>query len=158
MPREPAPVPTPAPPPQRRWHESLLPLWRDFQWPVMGVLALVAIVLGHVGYVQQFQATTAAEYSFCDILYLDLQLFLLQMASVPLPLNGALNVARFLAPAVAGYAALQALGSLFASELQSLRLRFLKGHVVICGLGRKGLILTKGFIACNCPPNSLWVR
>jgi hypothetical protein len=57
-----------------------------------------------------------------------------------------LNVARVVAPLVAGYTALQALGQLLAEEFQSFRLRFLYRHVVICGLGRKGLILARAFL------------
>ena len=131
---------------RRLWRETGGPLWRDLEWPVVGLLAGASMVLGYVGYAAQFAALSPGLYSALDILYLDLQLFVLQLASVDPPLHPALNIARFLAPAVAGYTALQALGALFAEQTQSLRLRTLRGHVVIGGLGRKSLILTEGFL------------
>jgi hypothetical protein len=131
---------------RRFWRETGGPLWRDLEWPVVGALAAASMVLGYVGLAAQLSALQPGLYSALDILYLDLQLFVLQMASIDPPLHPALNVARFLAPAVAGYTALQALGALFAEQTQSLRLRTLRGHVVIGGLGRKSLILTQGFL------------
>jgi hypothetical protein len=131
---------------RRFWRETGGPLWRDLEWPVVGTLAVVSMVLGYLGYAAQFAVLSPGLYSALDILYLDLQLFVLQMASLDPPLHPALNVARFLAPAVAGYTALQALGALFAEQTQSLRLRGLRHHVVIGGLGRKSLILAQGFL------------
>jgi hypothetical protein len=56
-----------------------------------------------------------------------------------------LNVARLLAPIVAAYTALQALAQILSSQFQSFRLRFLHSHVVIGGLGRKGMLLARAF-------------
>jgi len=47
---------------------------------------------------------------------------------------------------IAAYTALQALAELFADQTRSLRLRFRRGHVVVCGLSRKSLILARGFL------------
>ena len=126
------------------WRETLRPWWHDYEWPVVGVLALVALVLGFCGFELQARAEQKPLY-FLDMLFQSFQLFVLQI-SVESPMPWQLNVARLLAPLVAGYTALQALGELFAEELQSLRLRFARHHVVICGLGRKGLILARGFL------------
>ena len=49
---------------------------------------------------------------------------------------GELNVARFLAPIVAGWAGLSALGLLFRDRVQQMRIPLMHGHVVICGLGK----------------------
>jgi hypothetical protein len=57
-----------------------------------------------------------------------------------------LQTARLLAPAIVAYTAVRALATLFYEQLQSVRLRFTRDHVVICGLGRMGSLLTKGFL------------
>ena len=128
-----------------RGRKSLANFWRDFQWPVVGALAFLAMVLGWLGYHAQFHAEGAAR-TLWDILYFDLQLFTLQMPDVKPPMHPALNLARFLAPAVAGYTAWQALAALFSDQLQSFRLRMLRDHVVVCGLGRKGFVIAREFL------------
>ena len=80
-----------------------------------------------------------------DLLYLTLQLFVLESGAVVGPVGWELEVARFLAPAVAAYTAVLALALLFYERFQLFRLRFVRDHVVICGLGRKGLLLARGF-------------
>jgi hypothetical protein len=126
------------------WRKTLESFWHDFEWPVIGGFAVLALVLGFFGYYAQFRAQGDA-HTFWDILYLDIQLFLIQMPEVKGPLNPALNIARFLAPAVAGYTAWQALAKLFADQLQSLKLRLLSDHVVVCGLGRKAFVIAREF-------------
>src|ERR1041384_1100516 len=91
-----------------RGHKALANFWHDFEWPVMGALAFLAMLLGGIGYYMQFRADGTAR-SIWDVLYFDLQLFTLQMPDVKPPMHPALNFARFLARAVAGYTAWQAL-------------------------------------------------
>ena len=74
---------------------------------------------------------------------LALQLFTLESGSVSGPVPWELQLARLLAPAIAGYAAVRALALLFRERLERFRVRFLRGHVVICALGRKGLLLAR---------------
>lgn len=50
----------------------------------------------------------------------------------------ALDIARFLAPIVAGWAALIAVVSVFRDRVQQLLIPFKHGHVVVCGLGYAG--------------------
>ena len=57
------------------------------------------------------------------------------------------EVARFLAPVVTGYTAVQGIALLFSEQLAKLWARFARGHVVICGLGEKGSRLARGFRA-----------
>ena len=128
----------------RRCRVALSNFWRDFEWPVVGALALTALALGAIGYHSQ-PRTEGGIRDFWEILYFDLQLFTLQMPEVKPPMHPALNFARFLAPAVAGYTAWQALAELFADQLQAFKLRILSDHVVICGLGRKGFVIAREF-------------
>lgn len=87
------------------------------------------------------------QYSLSDLLYQSVQLFVLQLQVLPGRTPWTLDVARWSAAAVSFYAVLRAGSVLFASELNRLRLRRLSGHVVVCGLGRKGLQLTQDFLA-----------
>ena len=127
------------------WRERVRPWWKDWEWPTVGVAAATAFALGIWGFRLQALATTQSFYSL-DVVFQSFQLFVLQF-SVQSPMPWPLNAARWLAPVVAGYTALQALGQLFADEFLALRLRlFWRGHVVIGGLGRKGLRLARGFL------------
>src|SRR5687767_12847123 len=136
--------------PASSWRMTLASFWQDLEWPVIGGLAVMSPVLGSFVYYAQF-LTEGITRTFWDILYLDIQLFLIQMPDLKGPLNPALNIARFLAPAVAGYTAWQALAKLFADQLQSFKLRVLRDHVVICGLGRKGFVIAREFLRRGTP-------
>lgn len=122
----------------------LLRFWQEYQWFVVGGVWLAAGVLGYIGFARHF-AALGQPRSPGDLLYLTLQLFVLESGAVVGPVGWELEVARFLAPAVAAYTAVQALVLLFYEQFQLLRVRFIRDHVVICGLGRKGLLLARGF-------------
>jgi hypothetical protein len=128
------------------WWHQVRRIWRDGQWYVVGAAWLVTLYLGYVGFARHFAALGEVR-SPLDLLYLTLQLFPLQSGAVAPPLNWELQAARLLAPAIVAYTAVRALAALFYEQLQSLRLRFLHDHVVICGLGRMGLLLSRGFLA-----------
>lgn len=128
------------------WGRRFLALWGEVRWYVIAALWLVALALGCLGFDGYFAARGEARTPL-DILYLSLQLFTLESGSVGGPLPLSLEVARLLAPAVAGYTVLAALAGLFSEQLQSLRMRFLRDHVVICGLGRRGSLLAREFRA-----------
>jgi voltage-gated potassium channel Kch len=119
-------------------------LWADYHWYVLALLFLVALALGIVGFRRHGDASGQGR-SFADVLYLALRLFPLESGDVRPPVPWELNVARFLAPAVALSAALQALAAVFRDELQALRARFWRGHVVVCGLGEKGRLIAESF-------------
>lgn len=120
-------------------------LFRALEWPVLLVLTVLALALGLLGFRQYFASVGEAR-SALDSLYLALQLFLMESGAVSGPVPAPLQIARFLAPAVAVYAAGKALAALFHRQLQLLRLRTLKDHVVICGGGRTGVLLAKAFV------------
>ena len=127
------------------WRNRLRPLWDDYEWAVVSCLALLALALGYVGFRDHF-AASGEKHSFSDSLYLSLQLFVLQSGAVAAPANLELDLARWLAPLVSAYAAVHALVLLFSEQIRSFRLRFVRDHVIICGLGDKGHLLVKGFI------------
>lgn len=118
--------------------------WRDYQWSVLAVLWIVTAYLGWVGWVRHC-AAVGEQRTRWDIVYLTLQLFALESGSVSGPKSWELELARLLAPGLAMYTAFCALASLFREQLRLFRSRFWKDHVVICGLGDKGLLLATRF-------------
>ncbi len=130
----------------QRVRERWKPVWQAVQWPVLGGLWVVALVLGYIGAGKELAAASKPGPP-AELFYRALQLFVLDDSVVVSPpiVSWELAVARFLAPAVAAYTAVQALVAIFREQLQSLRLRRIKNHVVICGLGRKGLQLAQDF-------------
>lgn len=126
------------------WRERFLPFWRGVQPLAIALAWSVAALLGYTGFALH-AAAHGESFSPADLCYLTLQLFLLQSGTVADPLPWQLEVARFLAPGIAGYTALQALGAILSKEVDLLRQQFLRDHVVICGLGEKGWLLARGF-------------
>lgn len=105
-------------------------------------LFLAALALGWIGFDLNGRAL-GQPGSFLDSLYRSLQLFIIHSGAVPQPVPWQLEVARFLAPAVAAGATLSAIADLLGEQLSGLRVRFYSNHVVVCGLGRLGSLLTR---------------
>lgn len=118
--------------------------WQDHQWPVIGIIGLLALALGYIGFKKYFDILGESR-SLWDIFYLTLQLFVLESGSVSAPVSWELEVARLLAPTIAAYAAVRAFAVIFREQFKLLRMRFFKDHVVLCGLGRKGMLLAQKF-------------
>lgn len=123
------------------------PFWkRHWQWGGIFFLTVLSFGLGFAGF--RTHGINAGETrSVLDDLYLTLQLFTMNSGAVAGLVPWQLEAARFLAPLVPGWALVKALAVIFHEQLLSLRLRFTSGHVVICGLGRKGLQLAREFRA-----------
>jgi len=117
--------------------------WRRNQVLVIWALALMAVGLGYAGF-QQYLPTGVSRL---ELFYRSLQLFVLQAQPFDQPPPLALEISRFLAPAVTIYTALMALHSIFSVRLRLLLLRLRPADAVICGLGRKGLQLARDFAA-----------
>ena len=122
------------------WRGKLRPYWRDAR-PIAVVLAGIAvIVLGTIGYLDHNDGLPKPDPDFgvLDALYRAVALFgLAGSVDPPVPLE--LNIARILGPLVFGYAALQALLTLFRQEARLLMIRFTaRDHNVVVGLGEKG--------------------
>ncbi len=130
---------------KKMWFNKIRRWWGEHLWFFIGALALGSLALGYIGFRKYF-LILGEQRSFLDILYLDLQLFTLESGSVSGAVNWELQIARLLSPAIAAFAALKALALLFREHLRMFKIRFIKKHIIICGLGRKGLLLTLGFI------------
>jgi hypothetical protein len=114
----------------------------DFRWALLGVTAIVAFALGCVGYtvyLNELYAEGSLKHAPgpLDIVYDSLKLFLLGSPDrTGLPTS--LEIARILAPFVAGYAALSGLAVLLRERANQVRIPLIRRHVVICGLGYVG--------------------
>ncbi|MCI0601534.1 NAD-binding protein [bacterium] len=120
-------------------------LWLTIQWPAIGALALLVTVLGYAGFNQYFSLEGPPKTP-ADLLYLTLQLFGLESgAETTKWVPWQLQLARFLAPVVTGYAVIRALLSIFREQWQRIRLKRVQDHVIVIGLGRKGTLFAQGF-------------
>ncbi len=115
---------------------------RKAEWLAIGLGAGIAVVLGCIGFAQMYDAT-GEQRDFWDSLYGSLQLFVLESGGVTGPVGLPLQIARFLAPAVTLVTAATALAFLIGEQLGRVHLRLVKDHTVICGLGRRGLLVTR---------------
>lgn len=116
------------------------------RWWLILILFAATLALGWFGF-SRHHASRVPAASFWYNLYLSLQLFTLESGSVPAPIPITLNIARFLAPVVSAWALVKTLILLFGDRIRSLRLRRLRDHVVVCGLGRRGTQLVRDFRA-----------
>ena len=116
----------------------------DYKWPLIGFIWVAAISLGYLGFNKYFSAI-GETHSPWDIFYRTLQLLALESGFVSGSVGWELQVARFLVPLAAAYTAAQALAIIFKEQLQLFRIRLMKDHIVICGLGQKGLLLSLRF-------------
>jgi hypothetical protein len=110
---------------------TLAGFWRDYQWWVVGLAAVAAFVLGFAGFFEHYHSVTDATYN-------SLKLFIFHESEANDRVGVCVNIARFLAPAVAGYAALITLGSLFYERWLQMKVARRRGHIVLCGLGYVG--------------------
>jgi hypothetical protein len=121
----------------------------DNKWPIIGFLWSATIALGYLGlsnYYERIDAQTNKVHYWWDTIYSTFQLFTLQKGEVFGSLNWELQLARFLAPSLTIYTTLAAFTAIFREQIQLYHLRFLKKHIVVCGLGGKGLPLVEGFL------------
>jgi hypothetical protein len=113
---------------------SIARILADFRWVVLGMAGIAAFALGCIGYTEYLNNPGPG-----DVAYDSVKLFFMS-APDQTGLPVALDVARFLAPIVAGYAALSGLASLFRDRAQQMRIPLMRGHVVVCGLGYVGRV------------------
>ncbi len=127
------------------WRRRIHSVWEDVQWPLVGGLWVFALVLGYIGFSRYSLAMEDGSTRF-DIFYRVVQLIVFESGDVKGPVPWQLEIARFMMPAVAAYTAIQALLAIFNKQWQLLKVRFLKNHVVVCGLGERGLRLAQEFL------------
>ncbi|WP_156658138.1 NAD-binding protein [Mycobacterium kyorinense] len=117
-------------------HQKVLTALTHPRWYwVLAPAGIAAFLLGCLGY----WSYKGEHHSVSDVIYGSLKLFFLHAAPQPENHVGlALDIARFLAPFAAGWAALIALVSLFRDRVQQMLIPLKRGHIVVCGLGDVG--------------------
>ena len=115
-----------------------------WQWPIICGSGLLVIILGTIGFMQ-LPAENASPIGFLDALYDSLKLFHMHFDHSDRPLPWELQAARFLAPLVVLSVLFKAFVTVVRGHRRILLHQTKHGHVVICGLGRKGLQLAKDF-------------
>jgi len=113
-------------------------VFSDYRWHILVVAGIGAFALGCAGYWGYLSGQHKGP-SLSDVAYASMQLFFgTTLAETHLPTS--LNVARFLAFIVTGWAGVTAIAALFADRVRQMRIPWMRGHVVVCGLGYKGSV------------------
>jgi hypothetical protein len=115
-----------------------------FQFIVIGIGVVITLCIGYVGF---WKYHHDHQKSILDLIYLTISLFPIQSGALEGSIPWELEVARFLAPALAAYTAILAVLFIFREEFHNFKLKQINNHVVICGLGRMGWQLTKDCLA-----------
>jgi hypothetical protein len=116
-----------------------------YQFGAWLFLVAVALCLGSTGFVLVVADTQAPVY-LPDVLYNAMQLFFLQFTQTTSPLPWQLEIARWMAPVLSGYAIYKGLESVLRDRFQRLRVLWrYRDHVVLCGLSRKALRLATAY-------------
>ncbi len=118
--------------------------FKNNKWILIGLIWIAAFSLGYIGF-SKYYANIGEIRSQWYTLYVTIQLFVLESGAVSGPLGWELQIARILAPLIAAYTVIQAMAIILREQILLFRLRFLKEHIVICGLGQKGLLLCQTF-------------
>lgn len=127
--------PTPAGRSMRKAWRRVVRVLADYRWYLLLFAGLIAFILGCIGWWKLLrQDYPKVSHPVSDVIYWSFKDFLSNSPSSP-GLPWELDVARYLAPIVAGWATLNALGLLFRDRVQEMRIPLMHGHVVICGLG-----------------------
>ncbi|MEO6125053.1 MAG: NAD-binding protein [Ilumatobacteraceae bacterium] len=117
--------------------------WR---WYLLALLWVALIVIGFGGFRQQAK-DSGTHRSNLEILYRLMQLATLDYKASADFLNWRLEIARFIAPAMAAGTVLQTASLVFVDQFRRFRLRFVRNHTVVCGLDEVGTRLALAFAA-----------
>lgn len=134
---------------KQKWlllHKRVWASAKHHWWKLIGPSFVIVTALGTYGYWIMLRGYDKA--GFWDYLYHALQLYPMQFGiplgmpgDFPLRLNGYLNAARFAAPIVLGFATINALWIFFQERFSLFIMRRRKNHIIVCGLGNKGMQL-----------------
>ena len=119
--------------------------WSEFKWVLVGGFVLLTFILGYIGF-SKYYAVRGESRSYLDIIYLTLQLFTLESGSLRGQITWELEIARLLSPLIAAYTIVNAAGFIFREQFKILKLKLIKGHVVIFGSGIRASLLATKFL------------
>ncbi len=117
---------------------------RKLNW-LFPQLVIFSLGLGTFGF-HQYGILHEDPIDWLSSLYLSLQLFVMNSGGVPGPLPLSLEFARFMAPALTAGGIFLALWEPLNQNYLLFKIRFWKGHIIVCGLSRKAELLIKDHI------------
>ncbi len=121
------------------------PAWREARPFVILLLVLSVLVLGTIGFLSRDHPPGEAAYGFFDAVYGEPCCSRCPGTAAP-PVPVTLEIGRFLAVIIAGYAVIRGLLALFRDQVQLLWIRLAwRDHVVVCGLGTAGFRMATAF-------------
>jgi hypothetical protein len=127
---------------KKRW--KLQRFLHEASVPFLATAGLISLLLGTIGF-QKYFSQADQFHSLATSLYASLWLFTIEGGAIPSPIPWELEVARWLSPTIGMYAVILGLASLFRNQISLLILGLVRNHVIICGLGQKGLNITRNF-------------
>lgn len=128
----------------RRYHGAI-------GWGIVAVATVVMLTLGTVGFHKNLTVTEPDKYySIATLLFMALQMLVLNAGNASEPVGWELETARVLAVMVFSGTVLKTLAAVFHKPYEVLRVRFLlKDHVIICGSDQKGSRLAGDLLAAG---------
>jgi voltage-gated potassium channel Kch len=131
-----------------RYGKRLKDWFESYQYAILLGLWIGALVLGYIGYSSYFQQARSnvpgdEATNFLDWIYFSIILANFEWGAAKSATNAWLNLARFLLPVLTAYTALKVFYLFFRREYLRAQLLLMRGHTVICGLSRKGLLLAE---------------
>ncbi|MBN1618231.1 NAD-binding protein [Candidatus Dojkabacteria bacterium] len=117
---------------------------KEYKFVFIFFISIVSLGLGIIGN-NKYNSRQLIHQNFGTILYNSISLFNFSgdFDYEPIPIE--LEISRWLSPAVSIYAVLWGIARLFGEQIDSFRIKFLSNHVIICGLGNKGIRLAKDY-------------
>src|SRR3990172_3620758 len=103
-----------------------------YEWWLIGISFLIITFLGWYGFLHIQHKPEDETYTILDSLYLSLQLFVMNSGDQR-NIGTSLQVARFLAPIVVGWASIKALFPFLRESLNVLKVNSYRNHIVVCG-------------------------
>ncbi|MFX1533137.1 MAG: NAD-binding protein [Promethearchaeota archaeon] len=122
---------------------KLLNLWLKVDWIIVLIVGIATILLGSIGFLKHFNGL-GVTFTGLDVVYFAIQLFVINL-SLTGPFPWQLEIARFLAPIILVYVGSRTLLLLLNEEFTLFKLRRIKYHTIICGLGKIGIELLKSY-------------
>ncbi len=118
--------------------------WDRVQWALFPACFLLVLVLGIWGF-EDYARIHDEATTLISSLYASIQLFVLHSPHLTAPIPMPLEIARLLAVLTVGYGAILTFTAGLTRLYRVARLLDLDGHVVVCGLSQKALLLIQEF-------------
>lgn len=138
-------------------HRRLFSQWRQtyrrhhvaIGWGIVVVVAVAAVLLGTVGFAKNLTITEPdKQYSIATLIFMALQMLVLNAGASSEPIGWELEIARVLAVAAFSGAVLKTVAAVFRQQWEAVSVRFLlRSHVIVCGSDQKGSRLAIDLLA-----------